>query len=275
MAEHGTDDGATLGQMLRARREARGLSQEQAAQQARVQLVFVRALEDDDYHLLPDELYLTRFVFEYATFLRLDPAAAAAAFRRQFRRPAPPSPLDRAVPRLVGLPWRRLLWVAAAVLPVIPLSFIFVSLLGKERETPPHPPPASAAMAGRWTPPEPAAPPGEAGPSPATDAGGGAPAGGGVPAGRAVPAAREHHVLLVRARELTWITVRADGGGPHEVLLREGEMARWEAEQGFQLTVGNAGGVELRLDGQPVRLPARGGAVVRDLRLPPTSTPLP
>ncbi len=271
-----TDEGKTLGQMLRARREARGLSQEQAAQQARVQLVFVRALEDDDYHLLPDELYLTRFLYEYATFLKLDPAAADATFRRQFRRPAAHSPLYRAVPRLAALPWRRLLWAAAAFLSLIPLAFILLSLVGKERETPPPPSPVAAGETeSRWFPPEPAASPGEARAVPAPDVAEPSPARALLTGRGAAPETGQRHVLVVRARELTWLAVRVDGGDEHEVLLREGEMVRWSAVQGFLLTVGNAGGVDLVLDGHPVHLPARRGEVVRDLRLPPIASSSP
>lgn len=276
MVGSGGEDGGTLGQMLRARREARGLTQEQAAQQARVQIVFVRALEDDDYRLLPDELYLSRFVFEYATFLTLDPAVADAAFRRQFRRAASHSPLYRAVPRLAALPWRRLLWTTGVILALIPLAFILVSLLGRERDTPPTPAPAPAARAD-----EPTGLPG-----PPAGSGGGPPVAapepavpgqtwGVSPAGGGGTGATSRHILMVRAHELTWLAVRVDGGDEHEVLLREGEMVRWGAGQGFLLTVGNAGGVDLLLDGQPVSVPGRRGEVIRNLQLPPAAKPSP
>ncbi len=253
MAGPVADEGASLGQMLRARREARGLSQEQAAQRARVQMVFVRALEDDDYHLLPDAHYLSRFVFEYATFLGLDQAVADAAFRRQFQRKAGPGPLYRAVPRLAALPWRRLLGATAVVLALVPLAYILLSLAGKEPDQPPPPPPAALPADAE-----------REGPTERERSLGGEP----VPARDAAPERRLRHRLVIRARELAWLAVRVDGGPEQEVLLREGEMARWGAEQGFLLTVGNAGGVELLLDGRPVPLPARRGEVIRDLELP-------
>jgi len=239
MAEPGLSEGQpTLGQMLRERREARGLTQDQAAEKARVQLVFVRALEDDDYHLLPDGLYLTRFVYEYAGFLGLDPAVAQEAFRRQVRRPPGHHPLYQAVPRVAALPWRRILWAAAAILPLVPLTFIVLSLAAREREAPAPPqamsPPAPGEVVGD---PQP---------------------------GSAAP----RHLLIARAREIVWMSVRVDGEREHEVLLREGEMARWGAQRGFVVTVGNPGAVELTLDGQPVPLRPQRGEVVRDLHLP-------
>ena len=268
-----TDEEATLGQMLRARREARGLSQEQAAQKARVQMVFVRALEDDDYRLLPDGQYLSRFVFEYSSFLGLDPAVAAAAFRRQFQRMPGPGPLYLAVPRIAALPWRRLLGAAAVVLALIPLAFILLSLTGKEPDVqPPPPPPALTAGAERESPPEPGAALGGR-PVPGPDLGGPGPTPAALPARGLAPERRRQHLLVARARELTWLAVRVDGGAEHEVLLREGEMARWGAERGFLLTVGNAGGVELELDGRPVRMAAQRGEVIRGLQLPPHPRP--
>lgn len=271
MVEPGTDEGPSLGQTLRERREARGLTREQAAHQARVQLVFVRALEEDDYRLLPDEMYLTRFLYEYATFLGLDPARADASFRRQIRREGRMNPLYRAVPRLSVLPWRRILWTAAALLPIIPLVFIVLSLAGRERAGPPPAPavpPAESEDATEWhrfrEPPPPGdagppAPPMSVGPEPASAA-----AGGRSPD----PGGGRRHVLVARARQITWLAVQVDGGPQREVLLREGEVVRWGAERGFVLTVGNAGGIEVTLDGQPVRLPAGRGGVVRGLRLP-------
>jgi transcriptional regulator with XRE-family HTH domain len=225
--------------MLRERREARGLTQEQAADRARVQLVFVRALEEDDYHLLPDELYLTRFVYEYAGSLGLDPSGAHEAFRRQTKRAPAHPPLYKPVPRVAILPWRRILWAAGAVLALAPLTFVVLSLAGREREAP-VPPQGVAPPASRAAPPV-------------------------FPEGRA---ATHRHVLVARAREVAWMAVRVDGEREQEVWLREGEMVRWGAQRGFLVTVGNPGAVELTLDGQPVSLAGQQGRVVRNLELP-------
>lgn len=260
MAEPGPNESqTTLGQMLRARREARGLTQEQAADRARVQLVFVRALEDDDYHLLPDELYLTRFVYEYASSLGLDPGGAHEAFRRQTRRPPGHHPLYKPVPRVAILPWRRILWTVGAILALVPLTFVLLSLAGREREAPVPPQ--------RVSPPAPSEVVGDLGPgsvAPAAPGQGSA----GSPAIREGRAAAHRHLLVARAREVAWMTVRVDGEREQEVWLREGEVARWGAQRGFLVTVGNPGAVELTLDGQPVSLRGQPAGVVRNLELP-------
>jgi cytoskeleton protein RodZ len=83
------------------------------------------------------------------------------------------------------------------------------------------------------------------------------------------PSGAAGHILIVRAQEPTWLSVRADQKDPREVLLQPEQMARFEAQTGFRVIVGNAGGVTLSLDGTPLPPLGRSGEVVRDLVLPP------
>jgi ferric-dicitrate binding protein FerR (iron transport regulator) len=53
-----------------------------------------------------------------------------------------------------------------------------------------------------------------------------------------------------------------------QVLLQPGQTARFDAETRLQVTVGNAGGVTLWLDGTMLPVLGRSGDVVRDLVLP-------
>lgn len=75
------------------------------------------------------------------------------------------------------------------------------------------------------------------------------------------------HVLIVNASEVSWVKVKIDNNEPFDVLLKEGERISWKSSEGFDLTIGNAGGVELTFDGQ--RLEPLGGSkeVVR-IKLP-------
>ena len=69
------------------------------------------------------------------------------------------------------------------------------------------------------------------------------------------------------------MSVRADGEQEREVLLQKGQTARFSADAGFVVTIGNAGGVELSLNGEPV--PSLGvlGQVIRNLALPSPRRP--
>jgi cytoskeleton protein RodZ len=77
--------------------------------------------------------------------------------------------------------------------------------------------------------------------------------------------------LVVRAVEPTWIRVQADGGRIVEELLPLGATREWTAERRFLLTVGNAGGIEIELNGRPMPRLGERGAVIRQLELPKTA----
>jgi cytoskeleton protein RodZ len=76
---------------------------------------------------------------------------------------------------------------------------------------------------------------------------------------------------VLRAQAETWVQVRAGQGG--QVLLNRvlqpGESWTAPAREGLLLSTGNAGGLEMLVDGQPV--PGLGGAraVRRDVPISP------
>jgi hypothetical protein len=51
-------------------------------------------------------------------------------------------------------------------------------------------------------------------------------------------------------------------------LIRKGQVRKFEARGGFQLSLGNAGGVRVTVDGRALEPLGGAGQVVRDLRLP-------
>ena len=76
-------------------------------------------------------------------------------------------------------------------------------------------------------------------------------------------------VLEIRTLETTWVVVRSDEKEPQEALLQVGETVKWKARERFLLTLGNAGGVEVRLNGE-LRGPfGETGVVRRNLELRP------
>jgi cytoskeletal protein RodZ len=286
-------DTPSIGQMLRKHREERGLTPEQAAHQSRVPLRLLQALEADDYRLLPDPAYLTRLLHEYALLLGLDPKALQAEFRSAIRRPpggslvaAPPQP-----PPLV-IPWKQVLWTAGVILIVTPLVFIALSLASKrvsERLGPPHVAERpigerSSAERGAATAPEPfptgrfetVQPGATARPTgvPALPVKGPESARPTQQTPTTPPASpqveRKPRRLLLAAHgvEPTWMAVRSDEGQERRVLLEKGQTVRFVADKGFLITVGNAGGVELSLNGKPLPSLGKSGQVVRDLVLP-------
>jgi cytoskeleton protein RodZ len=256
----------------------------------------LQALEADDYHLLPDPAYLTRFLHEYALLLKLDPKALETEFRSAIRRPPGPSlaPAPTQASPLV-IPWKQILWTAGAILIVTPLVFIALSLASKRAAERPGPSPAAERPVGERSSGEPG---GATAPEPLsslrleTVQPGGASRGSGVstslvkgpgsapaqptstpaPAPPQVEHKHRRFLLAVHAVAPTWMAVRADEGQERRVILEKGQTVRFVADKGFLVTAGNAGGVELTLNGKP--LPRLGplGGVVRDVAIPPVVT---
>jgi cytoskeletal protein RodZ len=85
----------SLGELLVAARERRGLSRETVVEQTRIPARYVRMLEDDDYDLISDQLYLLPFLRKYASFLELDQDETAMRLLRYVQEvedhPRPPS----------------------------------------------------------------------------------------------------------------------------------------------------------------------------------------
>jgi cytoskeletal protein RodZ len=78
--------------------------------------------------------------------------------------------------------------------------------------------------------------------------------------------------LIIRAVEPSWIRVQTDDGRVVEELLAAGASREWTTERRFVVTIGNAGGVEVTLNGKA--LPSLGGkgTVIQRLELPPAPT---
>ena len=85
----------------------------------------------------------------------------------------------------------------------------------------------------------------------------------------AVPQPDGPIMLELEALEITWVVVRSDDLSPHEALLQPGERALWRAHKRFFLTLGNAGGVKVTLNGEPRGPFGEHGTVIRDLELKP------
>jgi hypothetical protein len=74
-------------------------------------------------------------------------------------------------------------------------------------------------------------------------------------------------VLTIEALELTWVVVQIDNGSPEEALMRPGERVQWKSSDRFTLTLGNAGGVRVELNGKEQGPFGPSGKVARDIVL--------
>lgn len=140
----------TIGETLKAAREARGLSLPEAGQATRIKTQQLDALERDDYRTIPAAPYARGFIKLYAQFLHLDPAPLLEQYNVRHGKASPPPAPTPTTPSRPRPPVKP----AAPAAPAGPVSS------------------ATAAPAARVVPepePPPVAPPPPADPAPARD----------------------------------------------------------------------------------------------------------
>src|SRR5207247_3383818 len=84
----------SLGEQLRAQRERKGITLEQAAADTRIREKFLTALEAGDYPALPGAVYTRCFLRNYAEDLDLGTDELVAFFPQE-RGGAPPEPAPK------------------------------------------------------------------------------------------------------------------------------------------------------------------------------------
>lgn len=59
-------------------------------------------------------------------------------------------------------------------------------------------------------------------------------------------------ILIIEATKPTWIKAEIDEQNPFEVSLKQGEKIKWNAKEKFSVLIGNAGGVNVIFNGNPL-----------------------
>ena len=276
-----------IAETLRRAREERGLSLEQAAAAAGIPLQYVRLLEGEANVRVgvSDELYLIPFFRKYASFVGLDAEGLLPEFLGLVQQiPGEGSPPIR----LTYRPRWAFLWKPLAVMVAIAIAVALMLRQARER------PAFDDSLASERLLAEEVASPVAATPSlvvatPTPDGGPdvpGAAVGGdpvasdsaptpspGPSAGSAATAVTGAHELKITAKEEAWLALALNDQPAKQYLLKPDESRTWQAAT-FSLTVGNAGGITIAVDGRDLPPVGRPGQVVRNLRLPaaaPTS----
>lgn len=73
--------------------------------------------------------------------------------------------------------------------------------------------------------------------------------------------------MELEATQMTWVVVKSDENEPQEALLQPGQQTTWEATEQFTLTLGNAGGIRVKLNGKSRGPFGKQGEVVREVVL--------
>jgi cytoskeleton protein RodZ len=244
----------TFGEELRRERLIRDVSLEEISATTKISMRLLRALEASDLSRLPAPVFTRGFIRAYARHLGIDPDEMVNAFLADTN----PAREEEAAPAKKGRPRSRFLRgrraAAGTIVVTVTAILILLGLIAR--------PQRQGGPAASVLPRKPVAPVSfknvaiSPGPAPAIQE-------------PMIEPARPVGVRLVLEFDAdSWTEVSADGSPIFSGLMRKGSRREFEAREGFRLTLGNAGGVRVTIDGHPLEPLGSSGEVVRDLPLP-------
>jgi cytoskeleton protein RodZ len=282
----------SLGSLLRTSREDRHIDLDAVVKATNVRRHYLEALENEEWEKLPSQVFVKGFLRSYAELLGLDTETVLDYYQKA-------APRERYQPHaLQGIGtrssmWRRTITISLLVLALIGVIIYLrgngISIIGQafryldtqsvteqkeveiEREDVkiPDEEATETVFAGRAEIED------EQGEEIASVAEGEsaqeavvAPEEGAVAteAGEEQPLS-PRFILAATVIARTWLSIAVDDEPVKEYLFQPGETFRWTAEEGFDMLVGNAGGIEFSLNGSPIGDLGPEGKVVR-LKLP-------
>lgn len=228
---------SSFGEKLKREREMRGISLREIADGTKISVRFLQALEEDHVEALPGGLFPRAFARQYAMFLGLDAERTVADFVAAHgetapeRKPVAPLPLRRP-----ALPIGQLFLGSIVVLA------LGLTLLRRAPE--PRPAPSATPQAAPVV-----LPTDRVYPSPT----------------RVSDEASDSLVLSVTAEADCWVEVRADGETVVNRVMAQGESQQFEARGEIVLSVGNAGGLSIRLNDRKALPLGKSGEVRKNI----------
>ncbi len=288
----------SVGAHLKKTREGQGLSFDQVASLTRIQSKFLQALEEEDFQQLPEQVFTRGFVRTYARAIGLDEEETLQRFSESSREyyqqgQQAQNQAQLQLQQEQRGKFNRNLVIIVTIVIIVALGF----LLPRQQESSPPPteksdssPAVQSAPSGSTVSPEfettteapstPSAPmsepeempvePLEPTPMAQSDTSAQDPIQEEEkPPTPSVALPTDPIRLEIEATQLTWVVVQSDTDSPQEALLQPAQKGTWEAQQQFTLTLGNAAGVTVRLNGEAQGPFGNPGEVVREVVLKP------
>lgn len=251
--ENSRPSGPSFGDELRRERLVREVTLEEISAVTKISVRLLSALERSDLVKLPAPVFTRGFIRAYCLHLGLDPVDKINTYLADVQTGAAPASAGKPTPGSRFLRGRRS--TAGTILGAVTGVLLLLGLIA----SPDHRRPDAARLS-RVALVEPVSfknvsPSNEPTPLIREDAPQVLSAGAGI-------------ALVLDFDEPSWIEISADGEKIFGGLVTAGESRRFEAQTGFRVTLGNAGGVRVSVDGRPVERLGRPGEVVRNIVLP-------
>ncbi|HLF87280.1 MAG TPA: RodZ domain-containing protein [Nitrospiria bacterium] len=253
-----------IGEYLKKIRGEKGISLEDLSSKTRININWLKALEENDFARIPIKVVAKGFLRAYARTLALDEKEILTLFdnssREYYERRSATEWLKEKKEIQVEKDTKKnsfiLSLVAGGFLLVLIIFIIFHNVGSKRVDQP-----VGGSLEEVIIPPSP--PVKESGSlvqeetiSDDTQAE--------RPQAKAPP---KEMLLEVEATEDTWVSAKIDDGVIKEALLKPGDKVVWKASNKFLLTLGNAGGVNLKWNGKLLEPLGPRGRVIRNYPL--------
>jgi cytoskeletal protein RodZ len=245
MSDAGARD---LGERFRAAREARGMSLSEVAEQIRIRSLYLAAIEEENWSTVGAPVYVRGFIRTYARFLGIDPEEAVAAFNQTQPEPAKTPSGREPPPSGAGKRSGLVLWVAGTVAVLLIAFVVYNELTLRLSQTAMAPPAGGAASA---SPAAPSASPAAPSASSALQS----------PPPSSGPAGSGPNTLALVFSAPSWLRVTVDGNVSMEGTFPAGTSKTFHGKNAL-VRIGNAGGVEVYVDGKDRGKLGKAGDVV-------------
>ncbi len=220
------------GEQLRKRREELGHTLQSAEEQTKIRKLYLQALENEDFAVLPPRIYATGFVKNYARFLGLDEKQLTQEFKElaYVNQEVHDEETMAYTSKKSAVPyWLNAKNIAAAV------AFLLLTIWAGNYLV--------SYFSGQNIVEQPAVKPPIAEPQ--------EPAGGEEPQQPDnVPTVPDEVDIMVSAKQECWLEVNIDGTNNFTGLIQAGEEKSFIGKESVFIKAGNAGGIEIIMNGE-------------------------
>ncbi len=250
---------ASPGELLQRCRESAGHSLEDAAEATKISKTYLRALEGNRFHELPSPAYLKGFLRIYASYLKLnvdellDMIAEDSAVESGSIAEPPPEKSGRPLIQHAQRFALPLVLLGALILSAIILQPTIQETPLKTEATPPQQPQPVPQQALQATNSSSSAQSATAVPAPATEPALPHPAEESATPPPQPQQPTSGFVVRMKVLKNGTLTVTIDDTVSQNYQLTAGDLIEWKALANLALDLSDAGGVELELNGKPVR----------------------